>query len=79
MEEAYRERSLRERVGMTVWATDPTMLVAVLAELEEAGKITLGTADRATVSRGLSMTWAFCHRGFSVISRDCPSRCWSCF
>jgi hypothetical protein len=37
MQETYRARSLRERVGMTVWATDPTMLVAVLAELEEAG------------------------------------------
>lgn len=37
MEEMYKDRSMRERVGMTVWATDPTMLVAVLAEIEEAG------------------------------------------
>jgi alkanesulfonate monooxygenase SsuD/methylene tetrahydromethanopterin reductase-like flavin-dependent oxidoreductase (luciferase family) len=37
MEDRFGDRSLRERVGMTVWATDPTTLVAVLAELEEAG------------------------------------------
>ena len=37
MESTYEGRPLRERVGMTVWPTDPTMLVAVLAELEEAG------------------------------------------
>ena len=35
MQETYEDRSLRERVGMSVWATDPTKLVAVLAEIAE--------------------------------------------
>lgn len=46
MQETYRARSLRERVGMTVWSTDPTTLVDVLVELEEAG------VDRAWVPFG---------------------------
>jgi F420-dependent oxidoreductase-like protein len=37
MRETYEGRSLRERIGMTVWPTDPTTLVAVLAQIEEAG------------------------------------------
>lgn len=37
MEDMYEDRSLRERVGMTIWSTDPTTLVTVLAEVEEAG------------------------------------------
>ena len=37
MEKMYEDRALRERVGMTVWSTDPTTLVTVLAEVEQAG------------------------------------------
>jgi alkanesulfonate monooxygenase SsuD/methylene tetrahydromethanopterin reductase-like flavin-dependent oxidoreductase (luciferase family) len=37
MQETYETRALRERVGMTVWPTDPSKLVAVLTELEEMG------------------------------------------